>query len=379
VDLRAFRDEFPVLTAKTYLISASLGPISRRSETALRAYVDAWAEHGAPEPVWLEHFFPRMGTVKRLFGGLIGADRAEIAITVNVSLALSSVVSALDLRERPRLVLSELDFPSNGHVLLAQRRRGAEVVVVRSPDGISVPVEAYEEAIDARTALVVVNRVAYRSGALVDAGAICRLAREAGALSFVDDFHGAGVVPVDVHALGCDLYAAGALKWLCGGPGTAFVYARREILPRLEPGVTGWFATEEPFAFDLEGASYHPGARRLEHGTPAVPSVYLAHGGLEIVSEVGPGRIRARQRELTTRVVDRADALGLEVRTPRDPDARGGTVSVRVGPGAQDLAAALYERGVCVDARGDVLRIAPHFFNTEDEVDRCFDVLGRLR
>jgi len=373
VDLADYRDEFPVLERKAYLISASLGPISRRAQSHLDDYLEAWATKGAPDPVWEEHVFPRMRSVKETFAELVGADADEIAITTNVSLALSTIVSCMDFTgERNKLVLSELDFPTDGHVFLAQQRRGAEVVILESPDGLTVPLESYEAAIDETTALVCINRVLYRSSSLVDAKAICDMARRAGAWSVVDDFHGAGIVPVDVHDLGCDFYTTGVLKWLCGGPGLTFLYARRDLLPSLEPAVTGWFATREPFSFDLEHLDYHPTARRLEHGTPPAPVAFVAQGGLDIITEVGPARIRERMGELSDRVIAGADEMGLEVRTLRDRHARGGLVNVKVGDEARKVCHALLDRDVCTDYRGDGLRISPHFFNTEDDVDRLF-------
>src|SRR5207253_3238574 len=226
-------------------------------------------------------------------------------------------------------------------------------VILESPDGLTVPLEAYEAAIDETTAAVCINRVLYRSSSLVDAGAICEMARRAGAWSIVDDFHGAGIVPVDVHELGCDFYTAGVLKWLCGGPGLTFLYARRSLLPTLEPAVTGWFATRDPFSFDLAHLDYHPSARRLEHGTPPAPVAFLAQGGLDIITEVGPARIRERIGELSDRVIAGADELGLEVRTLRDRNARGGLVNVKVGDGARKVCHAPLDRDVCTDYRGD--------------------------
>ena len=375
MDLSGYRDEFPVLERKAYLISASLGPVSLRARRYLQGYVDAWASEGAPDPVWGEHVFPRMRELKRTFGALVGADPDELAITVNVSLALSAIASCVDFSRRRKVVLSELDFPTDGHVFLAQRARGAEVVFLKSPDGLTIPLEAYEEAIDEDTALVCVNRVLYRSSALVDAKQICRFARDAGAWSVVDDFHGAGIIPVDVHDMGCDFYTAGVLKWLCGGPGLTFLYVRREMLPTLEPLVTGWFATREPFSFDLQRLDYHPSARRFENGTPAAPVAFIAQGGLDIVSEVGPARIRARQQELIEYLVSRADEAGLPVRSPRDPLGRGGLVNLGVGSEAQKICQSLLDRDVCTDFRGDGIRVSPHFFNTERDIDRLFEGL----
>jgi kynureninase len=376
-DLADYRSEFPVLDRTAYLISASLGPVGTRARARMDAYLDAWASKGAPDLVWFEDIFPAMGALKDTFAGLAGCDADELAITTNISVALSTIATCLDLSgPRNRIMLSELDFPTDGHVWLAQP--GAEIVWLPSEDGLTIPLQTYADAIDERTALVMVNRVLYRSSAIVDAKAVCAMAREAGALTFVDDYHGAGILPLDLHDLGCDLYSAGVLKWLCGGPGLAFLYARRDLLPTLEPRITGWFATAEPFSFDAQHLVYHATARRLEHGTPPAPVVFLAQGGLDVIAEVGVERIRARQGELTDRVIAGADDMGLQVRTPRDRAARGGVVNIGVGPRAGEICHALLGRGVCTDFRGDGLRVSPHFFNLEDDVDRLFAELGSL-
>jgi kynureninase len=376
-DLADYRSEFPVLERTAYLISASLGPLGTRARSRLDAYLDAWASKGAPDLVWFEDIFPAMGALKRTFAGMAGCDADELAITTNISMALSTIATCVDVSgPRSRILLSELDFPTDGHVWLAQP--GAEIVWLRSDDGLTIPLETYADAIDERTALVMVNRVLYRSSAIVDAKAVCAMAREAGALTFVDDYHGAGILPLDLHDLGCDLYSAGVLKWLCGGPGLVFLYARRDLLPGLEPRITGWFATAEPFSFDTQHLVYHPTARRLEHGTPPAPVVFLAQGGLDVITEVGVERIRARQGELTDHVIAGADEMGLPVRTPRDRSARGGVVNIGVGPRAGEICHALLEREVCTDFRGDGLRVSPHFFNTEDDVDRLFAELRAL-
>lgn len=376
--LEAYRAEFPVVGQKSYLISASLGPVSGRAKTELAEYVKAWAEMGAPEPVWFEAVFPKMRQVKGLFADLVGADPDELAITTNVSLALSSILSCMDLSgERNRIVTTELDFPTDHHVWRAQERLGAEVVVLESPDGLTVPLESFAEAIDERTALVCVNRVLYRSSALLDAKEVCRLASEAGAWSVIDDFHGAGIIPIDVHDVGCDFYTTGVLKWLCGGPGLTFLYARRDLIPSLEPTVTGWWGQADPFGFSLE-LDRHPTARRLETGTHPAPVAFIAHGGLDIISEVGPAAIRERQGELTDELIEGADREGLSVRTPRDRSARGGVVNIGVGTEAAKIAEALYEHDVCVDSRGDGIRVSPHFFNTTSDIDTLFEALREI-
>jgi kynureninase len=329
--------------------------------------------------VWFEDIFPRMRGLKDAFARLARCEPDELAITTSISIAIATIASALDFGERNKVVLSELDFPTDGHVWLAQRRRGVEIEWLRSPDGLTIPLEEYDRAIDERTAVVMLNRVLYRSSAVVDAKQVCRIARERGALSFLDDYHGVGILPLDLHDLGCDVYAAGVLKWLCGGPGLVFLYVRRDLVPTLEPAVTGWFATADPFSFDTEHLAYHPTARRFEHGTPPAPVFFLAQGGLDIVNEVTPERIRTRQADLTDHLIARADEHGLPVRTPRDRETRGGVVNVGVGREAGRICHALLERNVCTDYRGDGLRISPHFFNTEAEIDRCFEELRRLR
>ena len=375
--LAEYRTEFPILERTAYLISASLGPVGTRARGRIDAYLDAWASKGAPDLLWFEDIIPAMGDLKRRFAALAGCDADELAITTNISIALSTIASCLDLSgRRNRIVLSELDFPTDGHVWLAQP--GAEIVRLRSDDGLTIPLEAYRRAIDERTAVVMVNRVLYRSSAIVDARAVCAMARAAGALSVVDDYHGAGILPLDLHDLGCDLYCAGVLKWLCGGPGLVFLFARRDVLPTLEPRITGWFATAEPFSFDAERLERHHTARRLEHGTPPAPVVFLAQGGLDVIAEVGVDRIRGHQGELTDHVIAEADAMGLPVRTPRDRDARGGVVNVGVGSDARGICHALLARGVATDHRGDGLRVSPHFFNTEDDVDRLFRELKAI-
>lgn len=379
-DLVDYREEFPVLEHKTYLISASLGPVSGRSQRYLASYMDAWATKGAPDHVWFDDIFPRMAAVKRSFATLAACDVDEVALTTNVSIALATVASCLDPSSgRDRVIVSELDFPTDGHVWLAwAAKTGAEVVWLPSADGLTIPVEVYDEAIDERTALVMVNRVLYRSSALIDAKAICTIARDRGALSFVDDYHGLGIVPLDLHDLGCDLYTAGSLKWMLGGPGMVWLYARRDLLAALEPTVTGWFGTADPFSFDPQHLQRHPTARRLEHGTPPAPVFFLAQGGIDIINEVGPDRIRKRQAQLTDHVIARADEAGLAIRTPRDPGARGGVVNVGVGERAGEICRALLARDVCTDHRGDGLRISPHFFNTEEDIDRCFAEMETL-
>jgi kynureninase len=379
-DLASYRDEFPVLRERTYLISGSLGPLSRRSHRLAREHLELWERLG-PEELWFGHGFPRLQECRARFASLIGAADDEIAIIPSVSIGLSSIASCLDFGTRPKVVLSEMDFPTDHYVWRAQSRIGAKLDVVPSPDGVRVDERDIVERIDEQTAMINVNRVLFESSWIVDLEPIVAAAHDAGALVVVDDFHGSGVVPIDVHALGVDLLVSGALKWLCGGQGIAFLYCRRDLIADMEPLVVGWFGTEDPFDFDRTGLRLRRDARRFETGTYALPQAWTAAGGLAIIGEVGVERVRLRSRHLTTETIRRADALGLEVLTPRDESRRGGLVRVRVPGGraeAERVLHALFDRDVVLDTRADCLRISPHFFNDETDLDRCFEELVRV-
>ena len=379
-DLSAYRSEFPVVERRTYLISASLGPLSQRSRRLAEEHLDLWERLG-PEELWLEHGLPRLQECRDHFAALIGADADEIAVVPSVSSGLSSIASCLDFRARPKIVLGEMDFPTNHYVWRAQERVGAKLDVVSSPDGIRIEAEDVCARIDDQTLLVNTNRVLFESSWIIDLPPIVEAARAAGAYVLVDDFHGTGIVPLDVHELGIDWLLSGALKWLCGGQGIAFLYCRRELIEQMQPLVVGWFGTVDPFSFDRSALHLRGDARRFETGTYSLPQAWTAAGGMSIIREVGVEAIRERSRELTRAVIDRVDDSGMELLSPRDGARRGGVVRVRVPGGrekAEGVLHALFDRDVVLDQRGDALRISPHFFNNESDIDRCFEELRKL-
>ncbi|MDQ4144017.1 MAG: aminotransferase class V-fold PLP-dependent enzyme [Actinomycetota bacterium] len=372
-DLATYRDEFPVVNERTYLISASLGPLSRRSRALAEEHLDLWQRLG-PEELWFDHGMPKLRECRALFAELIGANLEEIAIVPSVSSGLSSVATCMDFQARPKIVLTEMDFPTNHYVWRAQQRVGAKLDTVSSPDKIRIEAEDVIERIDEQTSAVNLNRVLFESSWIMDSQPIVEAAHAAGALVVADDFHGSGIVPLDVHASGIDLLLTGALKWLCGGQGIAFLYCRKDLIPRMEPLVVGWFGTKDPFDFDRTQLRLRDDARRFETGTYTLPQAWTASGGMSIISEVGVDRIRARSQELTQALIARLDDIGLEVLSPRDPSRRSGVVRVRI-PGGRERAESilhdLFKRDVVLDSRGDSLRISPHFFNDEDDLDRC--------
>lgn len=379
-DLSKWRDEFPVVNNRTYLISASLGPLSRRSRRLAEEHLDLWQQLG-PEELWFDHGLPMLRSCRELFAALVGADPDETAIVPSVSTAMSAIATCLDFNVRPKVVTTEMDFPTNHYVWRAQERRGAKIDVVPSPDGIHVDTEDFLSAIDEQTLVVNLNRVLFESSFIQDAEAIIEKAHAVGAFVVIDDFHGSGIVPVDVHALQVDFYLTGALKWLCGGQGLAFLYCRRDLIETAQPLVVGWFGTKDPFAFDRSGLKLRDDARRFETGTFALPQAFTAVGGLEIILEVGVEDIRARSRELTDGLIERLDDVGLEVLSPRDGSKRSGVVRVKIPGGRDETERVLHElfaRDVVLDSRSDALRISPHFFNDESDLDRCIEELKQV-
>ena len=377
-DLSSYRNEFPILARRNYLISASLGPLSLRARASAEEHLDLWGRFG-PEELWLDHGLPRLEQCRSSFARLVGADEDEIAIVPSVSSGLSSLASCIDWGSRAHVVLSAMDFPTNHYVWRAQEPRGAVPLVVPSRDGIRIEANDYLDLIDERTAIVNVNRVLFESSFIVDLPPIIEGAHEQGAWVVVDDFHGSGIVPIDVHALGIDFLLSGALKWLCGGQGIAFFYCRRELLRDLHPAVVGWFGTKDPFGFDRHSLVLRDDARRFETGTFALPQAWTASAGLELILEASVVAIRARSMELTADIIGCADDLGLDLLSPREAKQRGGLVRVRVpgGPSeAERILHTLFARDVVVDRRGDALRISPHFFNSKDDIKLCFSELG---
>jgi len=379
-DLSSYRQEFPILAERTYLISASLGPLSLRARRAATEHLDLWQRLG-PEELWMDHGLPKLEQCRDQFSQIIGADPDEVAIVPSVSSGLSSIASCLSLDERNKVLLSDMDFPTNSYVWRAQQRRGAKLDFVASADGIRIEASDFLERIDGQTAMVNTNRVLFESSWIMDLPPIVEAAHDAGAFVVVDDFHGSGIVPLDVHALGIDFLLSGALKWLMGGQGIAFLYCRRDLITKMQPLVVGWFGTKKPFDFDRSALDLRNDARRFETGTYTLPQAWTASAGMEIILEVGVERIRSRNQELTSLIIEKADEANLEVLSPRADDRRGGLVRVRVPggrPNAERILHELFKRNVVLDQRGDALRISPHFFSTEEEVERCFEELERL-
>lgn len=372
LDLEAIRSEFPILQRATYLNSCSLGALSRRSEGYLAEFTQRWHEMGAS--AWYRHWLGRVEDLRGRVARFLGTTQRELALLPSTSTALAVVTESVPTDRRNRVVCTELDFPTLAYQWAVKPEM--ELVVLRSPDGIRIDPEQFADAVDDRTLFVATSHVFFTTGYEQDLGALAEIARGAGAFSLIDGYQGAGQVEVDVAATGVDFYTSGPLKWLCGGPGLAYLYVRDELVERLEPRITSWFATERQFDFDLEGFEYRPDARRFEMGTPALPTVHTALGGQEIVDEIGIEAIVARNRALTDRLIERAGEAGFRVRSA-EPDHRTSIVMIHHDDPPRAVGH-LKANGVIVDYRPGFVRVSPHFYNTEEEVDRCVDVLGEV-
>lgn len=371
MDWTAWRDEFPILARKTYLNSNSLGALSHRAEKRLATFHEQWHTYGAS--AWYDAWMGAIDELRGRVAGLLGAAPGEIALTASTSVALASVASAVDYRHRPRVVIADLDFPTLGYQWMV--KPGVEVVRVPSDDGVTIDPQRYADAVDERTAFLAVSHVFFMTGALQDLRTLADIAHARGALFLVDAYQSVGQVPVDVKQANADILTAGPLKWLCGGPGLAYLYVHGDRIRELTPTIAGWFGAARQFEFDVTGFEFHADARRYELGTPALPTIHSALGGQEIIDEVGVASIRARNRLLTDRLISGARARGFHLRCADDPDVRTAIVMV----GHDDPAAAverLAARGIIVDHRPGFVRISPHFYNTEDEIDLVLDTLS---
>lgn len=369
IDPAGYRDRFPILATCTYLISHSLAAMPAAAEERLAEYARAWRERGVR--AWGEGWWEMAWTVGDQVGRILGAPPGSIVMHQNVTVAEAVVLSCFPRPgRRKRVVYEEANFPSVRYLYQAQPQ--LEAVVVADDAAVA-------EAIDERTLLVPISHVLFRNGEIQDVEPIVRRAHEVGAHVVLDCYQSAGVVPLDLTALGVDFAVGGSVKWLCGGPGAAWLYVRPDLAERLEPTLVGWQAHARPFAFE-PGLEYAGGARRFLTGTPNVPALYAATAGYDVIEEVGVAAIRERSLALTRLVLDCCDEAGLEVVSPREPERRGGTVTVST-PDHAAVHRELGERGIVCDFRpgpAGGIRLGPHFYNTEDEVRLAVGELAEI-
>jgi kynureninase len=366
--LLRYRPEFPILEHTNYLISNSLGAMPRAVYGALKGYADAWATRGVR--AWEEGWWMLAAEVGDELGVLMNAPKSSVSTHQNVTTCQAVVASCLDFSgERNKVVYTDMNFPSVMYFWEAQRANGARVHMVKTDDGVTVPTERLLEAIDEDTLVVPVSHVIFRSSFINDAKAIVERAHKVGAYVVLDTFQSLGSVPVDVQSLDVDFACGGVLKWLCGGPGVAYLYVRPDLGQKLRPGLTGWTAHQEPFNFETGPIRYTEPPYRFMNGTPHIPALEAARPGIQIITEVGIEGIREKSRRQTARLIELADQRGWQVNTPRNPDQRGGTVSIDM-PDSQQVCGELLKREILVDWRPKAgVRFSPHFYTKDEELD----------
>jgi kynureninase len=367
-ELLRYRSQFPILERTTYLISNSLGAMPQGVYEAMKGYADIWATRGVR--AWEERWWMLAAEVGDEIGVLMNAPRGSVSTHQNVTTCQAVVASCFDFSgKRNKVVYSDLNFPSVMYFWEAQRAYGAHVQMVPTDDGITVPLDRLLDAIDEQTLLVPVSHVIFRSAYIQDAKAIVEKAHRVGAHVVLDTFQSLGTVPVDVQALDVDFTCGGLLKWLCGGPGVGYLYVRPDLGKKLQPKFTGWFAHENSFAFETGPTRYAEPPFRFMNGTSHVPSLEAARPGLKIIAEVGIDRIREKSKRQTARLIELASRRGWQLNSPRDPEKRGGTVSIDM-PGAQEVCGELLKRDILVDYRPKAgVRMSPHFYTKDEELE----------
>jgi len=368
------RHRFPIFERRIYINSCSQGALSDAVRDAYARYLDDWDERGAPWDYWVE----KAADAGRAFASLVNADPDEVAVTASVSAGVSTLASGLRYAGRSKLVLTDLEFPTIGQIWHAQKLRGARVVHVEPGEDGSIPFDRFQAAIDDDTLLVSITHVSYRTGALLEVERIAELAHERGALVLLDAYQSAGSVPLDVKRLGVDFLAAGTVKYMLGSAGLGFLFARRDVVERIWPTATGWFADEDIFKMDHRDYSPARTAARFQAGTPPIPSIYAGVAGIGLLQETGVDEIRQHVLELNSRLLEGLDGLRATVATPRRPKRRGALVCVK-STDAPALVAALGREGIVTSERDGSLRISAHLYNSADDVDAVLEALGRHR
>ena len=376
--LLAHRSQFPILQRTTYLISNSLGAMPASVHESLAEYARTWASRGVR--AWAEGWWTLAGEVGDVIARIIGAGPGEVGMHLNVTSAASAFVSALDFTAgRDGVVVTDMNFPSLLYLYEGQRRSGMRLVRIESEDGVRVDTQRVIDAIDGRTRLVALDHVLFRSAFIQDAKAIAEAAHDRGALVLLDAFQSAGTVPVDVKELGVDAAIGGALKWLCGGPGACWLWVRPDLAQDLRPAITGWMAHPAPFDFDTGPMLFRDDGYRFMNGTPNIPGFMAARPGIEMIAEIGAAAIRAKSMRQTARLVDLARERGFGVTAPENPAERGGTVAVDV-PFGKATCQELLSRDVVVDFRPKAgIRISPHFYTEDGELDHCIDQIAEIQ
>ena len=375
--LAIWRQEFPIVDTCTYLVSHSLGAMPRKTAQYLQEFADQWSSRGVR--AWHEGWWEIGRTTGDLLAPILGVPKGTISMHQNVTVAMAVIASCFRYDgPRNRIVMTDLEFPSNVYLFNGLRRYGAEIVMVPSPDTMRTDLQRLLDAIDERTVLVPLSHVLFRSAYIQDVAAVIEKAHRVGAHVILDVYQGAGTVPMNLEQLGAGFAVGGSVKWLCGGPGAGYLYVRPDLASTLEPAYVGWAAHAHPFEFAAEAIDYADPPERFQSGTPNVPTLFSARAGYEIVAEIGVPAIREKSLRLTRRIMDLAKDAGFRINTPDKDNERGGAVIIDV-PNGQAVADELIRREIIVDYRPNAgIRMAPHFYNTQAEIEHAMAMLTEI-
>src|SRR5882672_493364 len=377
--LLRFRERFPILSRTKYLVSHSLGAMPEATRDALVEYADLWASRGVR--AWGDRWWMMSIEVGDIIAPLIGAPPGSVVMLPNVTTAEAVVLSSFDYDSpRNRVVIVDGEFPSVRYIYdRLARRLGAEIVTVpHDSSGLGFDLDRLLSAIDERTQIVPIGHILFESSYMIDVEAIAKRCRDVGATLVLDVFQSAGIVPVDVTGWDVPIAVGGVLKWLCGGPGGSFLYVDPKLRPKLEPSFTGWMAHANPFAFEPPPMRFRDDALRFALGTPPIPALYAAREGPKIIAEADVTRIREKSLRQTQKVIDLADSRGFELRTPREANRRGGSVSMRI-PHGREVSLELNAEDIVCDYRpASGVRFSPHFYTTDEEIDEAFAVVDEI-
>ena len=367
--IREIRSRFKIFRSKIYLNTCSQGALSDAVESGFNEYIASWHEQGSPWETWVE----RYEAARTAFAKFIHASPDEVAIVTSVSAGINGIASALNVRERNKVVMGEFEFPTMGQIWLGQRVRGVQVQFAKAQDN-SIPAAAYEKLIDRYTLIVPLTHVCFKNGFRTDVSTVTQMAHSAGALVMLDDYQDCGTRPIDVKAMNLDFYLTGTLKYLLGPPGLAFLYVRKELISSLAPTVTGWFGQGNPFAYNPQHFELSSTARRFESGSPSIPNVYGAIPGFQMLEEIGLENVAGHIETLAQSLRDRARELGILTKTPAES---AGPLLVLQCHDSALLLQTLAQNGIVASNRFDGLRISFHVYNTLDDVNAVAEVLKK--
>src|ERR1051325_844396 len=375
--LLEYRKQFPALEECVHFISHSLGCVPAQAKDDLAEFFELWRTKSIS--AWGD-WLPEVDRAAERIEKLISAPRGTVIMQHNVSQIMATVASCFEYKpERNKVVYEQLQFPTVSYVWQEEKRRGANCVLVPSKDGQTIDTDAMCAAIHAHTPVGPMSHVVYSSAYIQDAKKIAARAKEVGAHIVLDCYQSIGTLPLDVVDLGVSFACGGSVKYVCGGPGAAWLYVRKDLIEQFAPRVTGWFGNEAPFAFTMPEQSYAETMWRYMGGTPAVAALSRARPGHKLIGEIGARRIRDKSLVMTQKCIDWVDELGMKLNSPRAAEVRGGSVVFDFASAA-DVCRELNRRKFFCDHRPGVgIRIAPHFYSKTEEIDLFFAELKKIR